>query len=159
MKPIFWSMYLLVGLGVYADQVNFCNDFPEPDPVGCAVSGAIAGLLVASQHWGHDQRGREVTRREAILAKVMKNVKIDEDTGCWVWQGGTSGNGRGGGYPRMSLDGQTVAVHRVMYTNVHGYVPSKKQIDHKCRNRCCVNPDHLEMVTHRENQRRRDNAR
>lgn len=45
MKPIFWSMYLLVGLGVYADQVNFCNDFPEPDPVGCAVSGAIAGIL------------------------------------------------------------------------------------------------------------------
>lgn len=59
----------------------------------------------------------------------------------------------------MSLDGQTVAVHRVMWTNVHGFIPGKKQIDHKCRQRMCVNPDHLEMVTHKENQRRRDHAR
>ncbi|MCK5639573.1 MAG: HNH endonuclease, partial [Gammaproteobacteria bacterium] len=78
---------------------------------------------------------------------------------CWEWQGSHSGNGRGGGYPRMSLDGQTVAVHRVMYIQINGYVPSKKQIDHVCRNRCCVNPAHLEMVTHKENIKRRDNAR
>lgn len=58
----------------------------------------------------------------------------------------------------MSLDGQTVSVHRVMFTNAHGYVPGKKQIDHKCRNRMCVNPEHLEMVTHLENQKRRDRA-
>ena len=59
----------------------------------------------------------------------------------------------------MSLDGQTVAVHRVMWASVHGYVVSKKQIDHKCKNRLCVNPncDHTEMVTHRENQKRRAN--
>ncbi len=59
----------------------------------------------------------------------------------------------------MKLRGQTCAVHRVMYTNEYGYVPGKKQIDHKCRNRLCVNPDHLEMVTHKENCRRRDRAR
>jgi hypothetical protein len=52
-----------------------------------------------------------------------------------------------------------VAVHRVVYVNAFGYVPGKKQIDHKCRNRLCVNPDHLEVVTHRENQRRRDAAK
>ncbi len=53
------------------------------------------------------------------------------------------------------------AVHRVMFTNEHGYVPGKKQIDHKCRNRLCVNPDpdHLEMVTHKRNQMRRASAR
>lgn len=55
----------------------------------------------------------------------------------------------------MSLDGQTVAVHRVVYTNFFGYIPGKKQIDHKCKNRKCCNPDHLEMVTHKENQKRR----
>lgn len=86
----------------------------------------------------------------------MEKVVIDAETGCWEWTGGTSGScGRGHSYPRMSLDGQTVAVHRVMFTNEFGYVPSKKQIDHLCKNRCCVNPDHLEMVTHRENQRRK----
>ena len=94
-----------------------------------------------------------------ILQKIMKQVRIDPETCCWEWQGSHSGNGRGGGYPRMSLDGQTVAVHRVMYIQINGYVPSKKQIDHVCRNRCCVNPAHLEMVTHKENIKRRDNAR
>lgn len=103
-------------------------------------------------------------RREAIFLRVMSRVSIDpaisfEGTPCWNWQGPTSGNGRGGGYPRMALDGQTVAVHRVMYINTFGYVAGKKQIDHKCRNRCCVNPAHLEKVTHKENQRRRDAAK
>lgn len=97
------------------------------------------------------------SRRERIRAKVMANVEIDPETGCWNWTGPDSGDGRGGGYPRMCLDGQTVAVHRVMFTNEHGFIPGKKQIDHKCRNRLCVNPhpDHLEMVTHRENQKRK----
>jgi hypothetical protein len=89
------------------------------------------------------------------LNKVVSRCIINP-IGCWIWDGPCSGNGRGGGYPRMNLNGQTVAVHRVMWTNVHGYIPSKKQIDHKCKNRMCVNPDHLEMVTHKENQRRRD---
>lgn len=100
-----------------------------------------------------------MNRRHLIHAKVMARVAVEPDTGCWIWTGPTSGDGRGGGYPRMCLDGQTVAVHIVMWTNQHGFVPGKKQLDHKCRNRLCVNPDHLEMVTHRENQKRRDAAR
>jgi len=94
-------------------------------------------------------------RRQTIFDKIMDRVEINKDTGCWNWKGPTSGNGRGGGYGRMSLDGQTVATHIVMFTNFYGFVPGKKQIDHKCRNRLCCNPDHLEMVTHRQNQRRK----
>lgn len=94
-------------------------------------------------------------RRQAIFDKIMKRVKIDKDTSCWNWTGPTSGNGRGGGYGRMCLDGQTVSTHITMFVNFYGYVPSKKQIDHKCRNRLCCNPDHLEMVTHKQNQKRR----
>lgn len=101
-------------------------------------------------------------RRSQIDEKVQRRVKhrwCDAlGSFCWEWTGPHSGTGRGGGYPRMSLNGQTVPVHRVMFTNVHGYVPGKKQIDHKCRNRMCVNPKHLEMVTHLENQKRRDRA-
>lgn len=98
-------------------------------------------------------------RRTDIYAKIYANIHIVDlgfDSPCHIWKGSHSGNGRGGGYPRMCLNGQTVAVHRVVYVNEHGYVPGKKQIDHKCRNRLCVNPDHLEMVTHKENQKRRD---
>lgn len=97
-------------------------------------------------------------RRSDIRQKVKDRCHIDPDTGCWIWQGPTSGDGRGGGYARMSLSGHTVAVHRVMFINEHGFVPLKKQIDHTCRNRLCCNPDHLEMVTHKENQKRRDKA-
>lgn len=102
-------------------------------------------------------------RRIEIMKKVGKNCKIDFESNpqdpCWVWTGPTSGKVpecRGGGYPRMSLNGRTVAVHRVVFTHYHGFIPGKMQIDHKCNNRLCLNPEHLEIVTHKENQRRRD---
>lgn len=104
------------------------------------------------------------SRRRQIMRKIFARVVFElaprpgQDRPCWVWGGPTSGNGRGGGYPRMSLDGQTVAVHRVMYTQFFGYVPGRKQIDHRCRNRRCVAPHHLEMLTHHRNMRRRDEA-
>lgn len=91
----------------------------------------------------------------------MARVVIDLN-GCYVWQGPDSGKkGRGRGYPRMCVDGATMAVHIVMWIIRHGPIPPRKQIDHVCRNKMCVNPDplHTEMVTHKENQRRRDRAR
>jgi hypothetical protein len=103
-----------------------------------------------------------LSRREVIRNKVMSRVLIDEETGCWIWTGPTSGTeGRGAGYPRMALAGQTVAVHIVMWTNEHGYIPGKKELDHVCRNRLCVrpHPDHLEMVTRKRNAIRREQAK
>lgn len=103
------------------------------------------------------------SRRDRIRAKIMARVEVDEETGCWLWTGPTSGeNGRGFGYPRMSLSGQTVAVHKVMWTNEHGFIPGKKELDHKCRNRRCVRPDndrHLQMVTPKRNAIRREEAK
>jgi hypothetical protein len=99
------------------------------------------------------------TRRDRIRAKIAARVIIAE-SGCHIWTGLTSGeSGRGRGYPRMSLDGATVAVHITAWIVENGPVPPKKQIDHLCCNRLCVNPAHLEMVTHRTNQRRRDQRR
>lgn len=102
-------------------------------------------------------------RRLSILEKIHARVEV-VDTGfvldgkaspCHLWTGPDSGTGRGGGYGRMSLSGQTVAVHLVVYTHFYGYIPGKKQIDHMCNNRKCCNPAHLEMVTHLRNQRLR----
>lgn len=102
-------------------------------------------------------------RRHSIITKVETKCDI-VDTGftidnkpspCHLWNGPTSGNGRGGGYGRMSLNGHTVAVHLVVYTHYYGYIPGNKQIDHLCNNRLCCNPAHLEMVSHITNQRRR----
>lgn len=103
------------------------------------------------------------TRREQILIRLGARTDIqelgfvlhDKPSPCFIWTGPTSGSGRGGGYGRMSLDGQTVAVHLVSYTNFFGYIPGKKQVDHLCRNRLCWNPAHLELVTHLENQKKK----
>lgn len=98
-------------------------------------------------------------RREALLARVLERVEIDEVSGCWIWTGPTSGTKCNEGYPRMSLDGQTVSVHRVTAMLAFGFLHSRRQVDHTCRNRLCVNPAHLELVTHKQNCRRRDLAR
>jgi len=102
-------------------------------------------------------------RRSKIINKIQARCHI-VDTGflinnhpspCHIWQGPDSGTGRGGGYGRMCLDNQTVAVHLVVYTHYYGYIPKKKQIDHLCEQRRCCNPEHLELVTHLKNQKRR----
>jgi len=102
-----------------------------------------------------------LSRREAIRAKIMACVEV-VDTGyktpCHLWTASDSGSGRGGGYPRMSLDGQTVAVHKTNWTNEHGLIPGKKTLDHLCRQRRCVRDDHLEMVTQKQNAIRREEA-
>lgn len=106
-------------------------------------------------------------RRERIRQKIMARVIIDPVTGCWLWQGPTSGKkapgakSRGHSYPRMTLDGATVAVHITMWVVEHGPIPPRKQIDHRCRQRNCVNPwpDHTEMVTPKQNAKRREAAK
>jgi hypothetical protein len=100
-------------------------------------------------------------RRLALFEAVCLRLRVNPDTGCWEWTGPTSGStGRGKDYPRMSYMGQTIAVHRGMWTVFHGYLPGKKHLDHVCRNRICINPfpEHTEPVTHLLNCRRRDAA-
>lgn len=99
-------------------------------------------------------------RSRDIVCKILQRCEWvpsgDELLGpCLVWQGPTSGSrGRGHSYPRMNLDGQTVAVHRVFWQCFHGPLPGKKQLDHLCKQRACI--IHCEKVTHKENQKRRD---
>jgi hypothetical protein len=100
-----------------------------------------------------------MTRRASIKEKILRQCVVDDGTGCWIWTGGTSGSGRGGGYGRFRFDGGTMATHKAMWICEHGPVPPGKQLDHNCQpepNRLCCNPAHLELVTHLQNQKRRD---
>jgi HNH endonuclease len=55
------------------------------------------------------------------------------------------------GYGVIQVKGRRMFAHRLSYVLCHGPVPHGKELDHLCRNRACINPDHLEPVTRREN--------
>lgn len=98
--------------------------------------------------------GMQLTKRSPIVRFLLK-VQVNPITGCWLWQGSKSGNGRGGGYGRFTVSGQTVAAHRWSYATFTGRIIKGRHIDHLCANRACVNPDHLEQVSCKVNQQRR----
>lgn len=85
---------------------------------------------------------------ERFWAKVDKNGPLWNGTPCWVWTAsfGSRGYGQFAIWPQRPL-----GAHRISYEMLIGPIPEDKQIDHLCRNRSCVRPAHLEIVTAREN--------
>lgn len=81
-------------------------------------------------------------------------VAVNPDTGCWLWTASV----RRRGYGRFGSKGDQRAAHRVAYEALVGPIPEGLQIDHLCRVTRCVNPEHLEPVTQRENVRRGHNS-
>ena len=82
---------------------------------------------------------------------------VDKQTpdGCWMWTGAVESNG----YGRFRADMKRTGVHRYSYELLVGPIADGMTIDHPCRVKRCVNPDHLEVVTGRENTRRREDLR
>lgn len=70
-------------------------------------------------------------------------------SGCWLWSGWV--NKKGYGRSWSSAHRKAVMVHRLTWAKVNGELPVGMVLDHSCRVRSCVNPDHLRLVTNREN--------
>lgn len=84
---------------------------------------------------------------------MIDKFVIRPRTRCWVWTAATGGKGKWP-YGIVSHKKRMSMAHRVSYELLVGPIPDGFDLDHKCRNTLCINPDHLEPVTHQENIRR-----
>jgi hypothetical protein len=83
-----------------------------------------------------------------IRADILNKSVPEPNSGCWLWEGLLNEDGYG---VRMCRAWRTKSAHRVSYIAFVGAIPEGLTIDHLCRVRCCVNPQHLEAVTHKVN--------
>lgn len=78
--------------------------------------------------------------------------KVNRTDGCWSWTAGTyQGYGR---FRIGSVGSRNMLAHRVAWEWARGPVPAGMELDHLCRNRACVRPEHLEPVAPDVNKRR-----
>jgi hypothetical protein len=97
---------------------------------------------------------RETEAEIALKVDLLSKFIIDPETGCWRWKYKPNK----GGYGRLRVCSKrtntSFAAHRLAYLKWVGPIADGLVVDHKCRNRSCINPEHLEVVTHKENIRR-----
>jgi hypothetical protein len=125
----------------------------------CSIGGCPKPVLArgwCSKHyhrWNRhgDPHYQRLTYEERVWSKVIKSEK----GACWIWNSTLDGGGYGiirtsGG------DGRYVKAHRAVYELAVGRIPDGLQLDHLCKMRRCVNPEHLEPVTAQINTLRSD---
>jgi len=84
-----------------------------------------------------------------IPERIWRKLRVSP-SGCWEWTGCLSTNG----YGKVSHEGRSEYVHRVVREALVGPIPADRQLDHRCRVRHCANPADTEVVTGRVNLRR-----
>lgn len=80
--------------------------------------------------------------------------RVEKTESCWNWLGGTGK----GGYGIFRISSTQYYVHRVSWAIANGGTPGSLCIDHLCKNRTCVNPSHMELVTLAVNTMRGDTS-
>ena len=123
----------------------------------------IHQVLCQLDGWHLERLASEWVVLPVLPARFFSKFTIDETTGCWVWCGATGFHPR----HRQHRYGQIVVwnrlaqkrtlttAHKFAYIHTKGPVPDGHDVDHICQNKLCVNPAHLEAVSHQENCQRR----
>lgn len=90
--------------------------------------------------------GTTSRRPKDVKTRILSKVRKSRSNGCWIWQGSRTSNG----YGQIYVSGRIKVVHRVAYQEWVGEI-GEDTVHHKCARRLCVNPEHLQRVTLREN--------
>jgi hypothetical protein len=80
------------------------------------------------------------------LERLMADVILEPNSGCWLWIGSQNSHG----YGQLWLGGRLRRAHRVSYELHKGPIPEGLELHHRCRAKFCVNPEHLEPVNRRQ---------
>ena len=86
-----------------------------------------------------------MTEGDGAAAYLRARIRVGK-RGCWLWQG----NLHESGHPRAWYGGKTVFAHRLAWRVFRGPIPRGRLLSQTCRNRRCINPDHLFLSTPRQ---------
>lgn len=92
------------------------------------------------------------TTADAAREAIENHVEKVTESGCWIWMGGTQIIGGSRTYGRLWVGGKMVRAHRVSYEVYNGPIPDGMLVCHRCDIQPCVNPAHLFLGTHKDNE-------
>lgn len=101
------------------------------------------------KHYRRWQRHGDPLYETTADDRLWKKIEFTDT--CWLWLGRANKGGYGLAWLGRSSTPVATSAHRVVYERLVGPIPPDMQLDHLCRNRRCVNPHHLEVVTPRVN--------